>query len=81
MKRLTEVDRRRLALSGPEREVADNEYRALTSKLYGLTGLAKLPACLEFLEEHLERGTKMLVFAHHQDVSIKPWKDGDNLLR
>ena len=40
--------------------------------MYGLTGLAKLPASLDYLDDLVvENEVKTLVFAHHQNVLVR----------
>ena len=46
----------------------DNARRALVTELYGETGRAKLPGCLDYVDEMLTKGTKLIVFAHHKEV-------------
>lgn len=55
-------------LLGETRKVLENKLQGVRSNLYGLTGEAKLPAVLSVVEDHLDKGIKMLVFAHHKKV-------------
>lgn len=54
--------------AGEARQAVENKIQAVRTSLYGLTGEAKLPAVLSVIDDHLEKGIKMLVFAHHKKV-------------
>ena len=34
-------------------------------ELYRETGIAKIPACVEYIRDMIKQGNKFLVFAHH----------------
>ena len=50
---------------------ASSRNRNLTMKLYVATGLAKIEGVAEYVGDLLECGAKFLVFAHHQQVSLR----------
>ena len=57
------------ARAGSMREgAADAQRRQLVSKLYRLTGPAKVPAALLHIQSLLARGEKVAVIAHHRAV-------------
>jgi len=55
-----------LNMMAPDRS-SENEKRGIMAQLYQETGVAKLPAVLEYLEDILENEeSKMIIFAHHK---------------
>jgi SNF2 family DNA or RNA helicase len=57
-------------IGGEEDKVGSIEIIAQMSRMRHITGLAKIPATLSFIEEFFEEGSKnkLVVFIHHKDV-------------
>jgi len=56
-------------ISGTEEQINGIEILAKLSRMRHITGLAKIPATLTFMEQFLEdTDRKMVIFVHHKDV-------------
>lgn len=58
-------------ISGEEDKISGIEILAKMSRMRHITGLAKIPATLGFIEEFIEdTEKKLVVFVHHKDVGV-----------
>ena len=58
-------------IGGNEDKISSIELLAKMSRMRHITGLAKIPATLGFIEEFIEdTDKKLVVFVHHQDVGV-----------
>lgn len=58
-------------LSGEEESISGIEILAKMSRMRHITGLAKIPATLGFVEEFIEdTQRKLVIFVHHKDVAL-----------
>ncbi|MGH2575857.1 MAG: SNF2-related protein, partial [Ignavibacteria bacterium] len=58
-------------ISGEEEQISGIEILAKLTRMRHITGLAKIPATLGFVEEFIEdTERKLVIFVHHKDVGI-----------
>lgn len=58
-------------IDGTEDNISSIEILAMMARMRHITGLAKIPATLSFVEEFLEdTDKKLVIFVHHKDVGI-----------
>jgi SWI/SNF-related matrix-associated actin-dependent regulator 1 of chromatin subfamily A len=68
MHQRVDLEHKMRSMAGAERSALESQIRILTTKLYGLTGDAKVKECVKYVQDMLQEGNKVLVFAHHQSV-------------